>query len=111
MAVYIKTENPKQLLENIKSKLTELINPSWNIDFEGDFQYTGCYSDKAWLRPYFSPKNLIFGIIGKKNESLLKSTYSTYHAEIAKFILNHFDDDVISIKISPKKVISIDKFE
>lgn len=111
MAIYIKTVNPEKLFESIKAKINELVNPSWKIDSEGDLVYTGySYNDEAWLRPHFIVKNLCFGIIGNKNKTMSKYTYALYHTEIANFILKHFDDDIISIRITPQKVENIDKF-
>lgn len=111
MAIYIKTNDPKQLFEKIKTRLGELINPAWKLDADGDLEYRMLQYNTAWFRAYFNPKNLTFGIIGTKNNSLLTSTYSLYHAEIAKFLLNNFHNDIISIRITPHKIISIDKYE
>ena len=112
MAVYIKTNNPQELYERFKNKLSEIIAPVWKVDKDGDLEFIpDGTNNAAWLRVHFLPKNLAFGIIGAKEKTMTKNRYSLYHTEIAKFMLNHFDDEIISIRITPQKVENIDYYK
>ena len=110
MAIYIKTENPKELLEKIKAKISEHYWSEWKIDKDGDFANQYDYMEKAWLKPKIMPKNLVMGIIGRKDMDMTTNTYAYFHSQFCKFILEKFDNDIISIRVTPQMVEGIDKF-
>jgi len=48
---------------------------------------------KAWLRPKIVEKNeLIFHILGPKDESIDKAVYAVYHGRFIESMLRHCDE-------------------
>lgn len=102
MAVILDIEQPDDFLGEIKRMILNGQIDSWRFDGDGDFT---CLSfnmeNKAWFHPYFvSEKELIFGILGRKNVLMTMSEYSTYHSFMVNTILYFFSKQVRSIRVT-----------
>lgn len=102
MAVFINTDNPTELLSEIKKAIDKREIVTWEYDNDGDFTHTPeQWRKKAWLRPHVEPNRLIFGIVDRKDINLSIDEYAVFHGRFVEMILEHFDKKCSEIKVSP----------
>ena len=95
---------PKEFID----KINELINEYpfgviWKIDNEGDY-YLEDWQYKAWMRCKVDETNkslVRFCIIKGRDTTLTKRMYAENHACFLQMLLNHFDNLIKSVKVSP----------
>lgn len=104
MAIYVKTDNPQNLLDKVKKTIDEGKVQSWMYDEDGDFQHSPKILERgAWLRPVVTEKYLILAIVKPKNEELSTLTYAAYHGQFIEMMLRHFDKLFDTIFASSQK--------
>lgn len=101
MAIYVKTSNPKQLLDDIKKKIKDGDIKTWSCDLDGDFTYEETqWRCHAWMRPFpMQSEHLIFGMLCRKDKNVSVMDYAVFHGRFVEMLLTHFDrrcDDIIS---------------
>lgn len=93
MAIHVFTKKPTTLLRKIREGIADGSIQAWEIDRDGDFTHT---SDQWQRRGWFTPERqkgfLSFGLVGEKNQGMLKEVYGVYHGRFIQMLLNHFDD-------------------
>lgn len=93
MALIVKTNNPKGLLEAIKKSIDSKSVQTWSYDSDGDFTHTpDQWKTKGWMRPKVNNGELHFVFLGNKQVTTTKLIYAIYHGRFAEMLLNHFDD-------------------
>jgi len=91
MAVYVKTNNPRDLLQQIIEYINKGKIETWSVDSDGDFTHNpDQWNKKAWLRPYIEQERLVFGLIGNSNVPMTNNLYSVYHGRFIEMLLTHF---------------------
>lgn len=101
MSLHIKTSNPQKMLDDIKEKITVGLIDTWSFDSDGDFTHSPSqWNRKAWLRSYVNEKELIMGIVARKDEKMSKVVYAVYHGRFAEMLLTHFDLMINEIDIT-----------
>ena len=111
MAIYIKTANPKGLLDDIKQSIGNKVIQTWIEDEEGDFTHDSQWKNKAWFHPQIKNGQLAFGLVGRKDESMTKLIYGIYHGRFSEMLLTHFDSSIEELLLTPKGVERLDSFQ
>lgn len=92
MSIYVKTSNPRGLLQDIKKEIDSGAIDTWSYDWDGDFTHTPeQWKYRAWLRPVFEGDRLKFSFIWSKNYRTTKMLYAIYHWRYIEMLLAHFD--------------------
>jgi hypothetical protein len=93
MAVHFQTSRAKELLEAIRSAISDGQVRTWSFDSDGDFTHnTDQWRFKAWLRPKALSTELALHILTPKGQRLSRETYAIYHARFVEMALAHFDE-------------------
>lgn len=104
MAIIIKTDNPKSLLQKIKAAIDNGSIETWSYDDDSDFTHSpDQWKNKAWLRPKIYVNELRLGILKQKDVNLSKLVYGVYHGRFIEMILTHFDGDFITTQATANK--------
>ena len=92
MAIIIKTDDPRALLDAIKRAIDRDDVIAWEYDESDDFTHASDqYGDKAWLRPKLYDNELRFGILGRNESPLSDIEYGVFHGRFIEMLLTHFD--------------------
>lgn len=110
MAIFIKTSNPQELLDNIRMSIENKVIQNWCEDEDGDLTQVYQWRNKAWFKPLVNKNVLIFGLIGRKDEPMTKSIYGIYHGRFSEMLLTQFDSSIEDIKLTPNGIDGIDSF-
>lgn len=110
MAIYISTDNPQGLLDNIRKNIESQTIQTWNEDSEGDFTHVSQWKEKAWFKPFIRENRLDFGLIGRKDEDMTKMIYGVYHGRFSEMLLTHFDLMINSIELTTQGVEGLDSY-
>ncbi len=95
MAVYIKTNKPKELLDELKTLINKGSIDTWSYDSDGDFTHNvNQWVNKAWFRPHVESERIVFGILGNKETTMTKQLYGLYHGRFIEMMLAHFDEKI-----------------
>lgn len=99
--VTVFTDNPRQLLTDIKLAIADGRIDTWAVDKDGDFTHSRPqWQYKAWLRPKIGEGVLTFIIMAPKNEKMSKEVYAIYHGRFIEALLAHFDTKFASASAS-----------
>ncbi len=100
MAISINTQNPADLLIEIKKAIDDKVIDTWSYDKDGDFTHTAeSLRDQAWLESEVSTV-LKFKILGKSGEKMSSSLYASYHGRFSQMLLAHFKHEIYSITLT-----------
>jgi len=110
MAIFIKTGNPQGLLDNIRERIEKQVVQTWSTDDDGDFTHISQWKNKAWFRAHVQTGRLVFGLLGRKDETMTKMIYGLYHGRFSEMLLTHFDASIEDMQLTPKGVEGIDSF-
>jgi hypothetical protein len=91
MAIRVYTQQPKQLLQKIKTLIDEGRVQNWSYDNVGDF--THCVdqlANMAWLHPEIAEGSLRLKIVRHKIHGLPRAVYSVYHGRFIEMLMAHF---------------------
>ena len=111
MAIYIETDDPQGLLEEIRRKIEDQTIKTWTIDADGDYSHVSQWKDRAWMKSYPGERRISFGIIGRKDENMTKMVYGIYHGRFSEMLLTHFDTSIKTLELTPNGVEGIDSFK
>lgn len=111
MAIYVKTNNPQGLLDEIRKSIENNVVQTWSVDNDGDFTHVSQWKNKAWLNPQIQNGRLAFGLIGRKDEPMSKLIYGIYHGRFSEMLLTHFDSSIEDIQLTPKGIEGLDSFQ
>lgn len=104
MAMHIKTRiNSETLFNSLIEKIRRGEIDTWTVDVDVDFTHKPIqWFERAWLRKSrtIGDYDLVFGIVGRKDENMSKVVYAVYHGRFAEMLLTHFDKEIESISIS-----------
>lgn len=110
MAVFVKARSPQLLWRKIREGIEDNEVRTWMIDSDGDITHdVDQWRFDAWLRPFFTEDEIIFGIISRKDVDMTKTVYGVFHGRFAEMLLTHFDNYITDIRLSsmPTKYDSI----
>ncbi len=104
MALILKTDNPKAVLEKIKSDIRRGFIKTWIIDDEGDLTISNIkWAFKAWFEPMtgLQQDELGFGIIPSKKVPITNEIYGVFHGRLASTLIAHYDALIDDLRITP----------
>jgi hypothetical protein len=98
MSITVITSDPAALLAAIKRAIDDKHIETWEYDRAGDFTHSpDQFRCKAWLAPTIGETRLVFGIIGRNDETLKRAIYGIYHGRFIEMLLNHFDKMFLTV--------------
>lgn len=105
MAILIKTNDPQQLLRDIKEAIDNNVIQTWSYDKDGDFTHTlEQWKYNGWMRPHTeiinNNFNMSFGFLGNTSVVTTKAIYAVYHGRFAEMLLAHFDEQISNILLT-----------
>lgn len=102
MAIFVKTENPGLLVDNIKKKIDDHIIDTWSIDSDGDYTHdTAQWRYRAWIRHRIEIGRVVFFVICRSDADMSIVEYAVYHGRFVEMLLTHFDKECDSIEVTP----------
>lgn len=104
MAIFVQTDNPTRLVQDIKSYIDDKKIVTWMYDDDGDFTHdTDQWRYNAWIRPVIKKNDnqVIFSILCRNDRNLSVRDYAIYHGRFVEILLTYFDKLCIEIKVSP----------
>lgn len=102
MAIYVKTDTPGRLVENIKKKIDEHKIDTWSVDSDNDFTHdVDQWRKKAWIRYRIEAGRVVFFIVGRKGFDMTIVEYAVYHGRFVEMLLAHFNKECDAIEVSP----------
>lgn len=102
MAIYVKTDTPGRLVENIKKKIDEHKIDTWSVDSDNDFTHdVDQWRKKAWIRYRIEDGRVVFYVICRKDANMTIVEYAVYHGRFVEMLLAHFDKECDAIEVSP----------
>ncbi|KWE77275.1 hypothetical protein WL78_00500 [Burkholderia ubonensis] len=105
MTILIRTDDPAQLLSDIRKKISQKHIETWFFDNAGDFSHTPeQWRYKAWLRPHVEPGQLRFSLISNNKINLTKAIYGVYHGRFSEMLLTHFEDRFHELRSTARQV-------
>lgn len=105
MTIVIKTNDPSQLLKEIRVAINQGHIDTWSYDDVGDFTHTPeQWKYKAWLRPHVEARQLRFSLVSNNKQTLTKAVYGVYHGRFSEMLITHFDDQFAAIEATTKQV-------
>jgi len=103
MAIRIATNDPRALLDAIKTAIDDGEIQTWSYDDDDDFTHSARqWQHLAWLRPELLKDELRFSILAPQNGTLTVEVYAIYHGRFIEMLLAHFDG-MFSIAIGTAK--------
>lgn len=104
MALHIQPKDsiaPDGLWNHILNQIDKGEIDTWETDVDGDLTHVPYqWHREAWLRHYTDDKELIIGIVARRDKPMSKVIYGLYHGRFAEMLLIHFDTLIKEIKIS-----------
>jgi hypothetical protein len=92
MAVRVYCDDPKELLESIKSAFSQSKVDTWKLDSDGDFTHSPeQWIYLAWMSPKLFEDHITFNILGSKSKKMSRAVYGVYHGRFIEMLLSHFD--------------------
>ena len=101
MAIYVKSSNPRKLIDDINDKIENGGIDTWSVDKDGDYTHTAeQWKNHAWISPIIEEERVVFAIIGCVNVNLSVVDYAIYHGRFVEMLLAHFDHQCDCIEVS-----------
>lgn len=102
MSIYVRTQDPRGLVNKIKKAIDDKSIDTWSYDKDGDFTHSvSQWAYHAWIRPRLETDRVVFSIICRNDKNLSVTDYAVYHGRFAEMLLTHFDKTCKSIEITP----------
>lgn len=109
MAIYIRTQNPQNLIESINKSIQIRDIVTWAVDREGDYTIDrDQWRFRAWMRPIIEEGQLVMAIIQSRKYPLTNELYGVYHGRLVSTILAHFSNQIEDIRVTPQPIIEVD---
>lgn len=100
MAIIVKTNIPKLLVNRLIQKIDDGVIDTWSYDDDKDFTHTGQWINKAWFTPMYDEGVVKFALLGRKSVNTTLMEYSVYHGRFVELLLNHFHNDIKGISVT-----------
>ena len=100
MAIIVKTNIPKALVNGIIRMIDDGVIDTWSYDDDKDFTHVGQWKNKAWFSPVYGDACVKFTILGRKNVNMTLMEYSIYHGRFVELFLNHFPKDIYGLAVT-----------
>lgn len=101
MSIYVKTVNPRKLVDDINEKISNTSINTWAVDKDGDYTHTAQqWQYHAWIHPIIETERVVFAIWGRASEDLSVVDYAIYHGRFVEMLLTHFDKQCLTIEVS-----------
>lgn len=102
MAIYVKADNPSDLVKRIRDGINDKKIETWLCDSDGDFTHdTDQWRFHAWIRAHIEEGRVVFSIICRKDRNLSVLDYAIYHGRFCEMLLRHFDNTCKGIEVTP----------
>ncbi len=102
MAIFVTTQTPGLLIEEIKEKINDHKIDTWSIDSDGDYTHnTDQWRNRAWIRHKIESGRVVFYVICRKDRNMSIREYAVYHGRFVEMLLTHFDEECIGIEVTP----------
>jgi len=104
MAIFVKTNTPEMLVENIKKKIGEHRIDTWSVDSDNDFTHNvDQWRNRAWIRYKVEREfgRVVFFVICRRDANMTIVEYAVYHGRFVEMLLTHFDRECDTIEVSP----------
>lgn len=102
MAIFVKTNTPGILVENIKKYIDEHKIDTWSVDSDNDFTHNvDQWRNRAWVRYKIECGRVVFCVLCRKDANMTIAEYAVYHGRFVEMLLAHFDRDCDAIEVSP----------
>lgn len=102
MAIFVKTNTPGMLVENIKKKIDEHKIDTWSVDSDNDFTHdVDQWRNRAWIRYAIEVGRVVFYVICRNDANMSIVEYAVYHGRFVEMLLAHFDKECDAIEVSP----------
>lgn len=102
MAIYVKTETPRGLVQKINQDIKENRIQTWTVDNDGDYTHVPeQWKNRVWVRPHIEEKRVVFGVLGRKDANMTVTEYAVYHGRFVEMLLSNYDRICSSIEVSP----------
>lgn len=100
MAIYVKTNEPRALVNRIIQMIDDGVIDTWSYDEDNDFTQVGQLKDKAWFTTKYDEEQVKFSLLGRKNVNMTLFEYSIYHGRFIELLLNHFSKEISSLVVT-----------
>lgn len=101
MSIYVRTSNPRKLVDEINDQIEQSSIDTWSVDKDGDYTHTAeQWKNHAWIHPIIETNRVVFAIWGRVNENLSVVDYAIYHGRFVEMLLVHFDHQCDYIEVS-----------
>lgn len=102
MAIYVKTDTPRKLVENIKKAIDEHKIDTWSVDSDNDFTHdVDQWRNKVWIRHRIEVGRVVFFVVRRKGVNMTIVEYAVYHGRFVEMLLAHFNKECDAIEVSP----------
>ena len=102
MAIFVTTNTPGMLVENIKKKIDEHKIDTWSVDSDNDFTHNvDQWRNRAWIRYAIESGRVVFYVICRKDANMTIVEYAVYHGRFVEMLLTHFDNECNAIEVTP----------
>ena len=102
MAIFVRTENPSELVKRIRDGVSAHTIDTWLCDNDGDFTHdTEQWRYRAWMTPTIEDGRVVFGILCRKDHNLSIVEYAFFHGRFVEMLLGHFDMICKGIEVTP----------
>jgi len=107
MAVFVKCDNPRGLLQKIYRAIDDNDVKTWTYDDAGDLTHSAAqWEDRAWLRPRITEQgNLVLNIVAPQG-GVSTEVYAVFHGRFVEMLLAHFDKDIESARATGQATAS-----
>jgi hypothetical protein len=91
MAITVPSNDPLELLLQIKKDMTEAEASEWKCDTDGDITLSDPqWHGKAWFRPYVKDAKLVFGIIPASEPKMNTTLFAFYHGRLLETLMGRY---------------------
>ena len=113
MAIIVRTNDPRLILDQLQNKFEEGLIDTWSYDDDGDFSNVGQWEGKGWFRPIIeeNPTFIKFIIVSRNTIPMTRMEYSVLHSSFLEVILNHVNVSMIEEIIVTKPDSDKDELE
>jgi hypothetical protein len=112
MALIVKTNNPNNLVTQIKKAIDSKAIVTWSYDTAGDFTHTPeQWKFKGWMRAKIIGSEIHFAFVGNKEVITTSVIYAVYHGRFLEMLLTHFDEDFTKAEISALPITGTDQLQ
>lgn len=100
MAIIVKTNAPRAMVNKIIQMIDEKIIDTWSYDDDKDLTYVGQWKNKAWFTPQYGDNLVKFSLLGRKSVNMTLMEYSIYHGRFIELLLNHFSKNINGLVVT-----------